>query len=85
MSGIAHRFNQGWKNRYLLIFLLILFSGFACDGNGEDNDSPAIFDLDAPDFIPVGFTQTIYFHLSVDDNQGLDDIESVYFVIQNPA
>lgn len=83
MSGIVRYLNR-FNNIYSLIVLALVFIlGFAC-GDSKDNDAPVIYDLNTPDFIPIGFSDTVYLYLTVDDNQGLDDVKSVFFVIQNP-
>ena len=75
------------KNNLLkkAIFFLILLSfiGIACKGNNDKNDPPSIYDLNAPDFVAIGLDAGLFIHLSVSDPQGLDDIESVYFTIEN--
>ena len=82
LSDIKRKINR--TNALLLVTslcLAVLF--FACD-DLFDNDAPVLVSLNAPDFIPIGFTETIYFRLTVDDNQGIDDVDTAYFVIINP-
>jgi len=46
---------------------------------------PYVYNLESPDFLPIGFTDTVCLHLSVNDIQGLDDIDKVYFTIEMPG
>jgi len=71
----------------LLSLSLLLLIIVGCSGCGDDpvtNDNPEVYDLVAPDFIPIGFEDTIILSLSVRDPQGLDDIDIVYFEIERP-
>jgi hypothetical protein len=75
---------------FILLSAVIILSAILLINckNGGDGDSvnnpPATYDLIAPDFIPINFDDTLGIYLTVDDLQGLDDIESVYFVRENP-
>jgi hypothetical protein len=46
--------------------------------------NPYIYDLEMPDSIPFGFADSVKIRLSAGDLQGLDDIVSVYFLIEEP-
>ena len=70
------------------------FSAVDSDGNQANTidktiivdvfPNPYIYDLVAPEIIPLGFPDTLDLFLSIRDLQGLDDIEAVYFTIEKP-
>ena len=84
MSGVFIAKSRNNKAIVALMFFALVVLLFGCKGNNEKNDRPEIFELAAPDFIPIGLTNTIYLRLSVSDPQGLDDINKVFFTIENP-
>jgi len=74
---------------------LFEFAAFDSDNNQSNiisriitvnsQPQPYVYDLEFPDFLPIGFTDTVCLHLSVRDIQGLDDIDKVYFTIELPG
>jgi len=73
---------------------LFEFAAFDIDNNQSNvlsriiainsQPQPYVYNLEFPDFLPIGFTDTVCLHLSVRDIQGLDDIDKVYFTIEMP-
>jgi hypothetical protein len=84
LSGVFFAKSHNNKIIVVLVFITLIILLLDCKGNNEKNDRPEIFELVAPDFIPIGFTNTIYLRLSASDAQGLDDINKVFFTIENP-
>jgi len=50
----------------------------------SDNAPPFFLDLTAPDTLSASSTDTAYIFLTVDDPQGLEDIDSVWFLSYRP-
>ncbi len=81
LSGIMEVKHSLQKSCLIFAILSLFFIG--CSSTNK-NDNPEVYNLIAPNFIPIGFADTVYLHLSVRDPQGLDDIDIVYFTIERP-
>jgi hypothetical protein len=73
--------------RKILIFSIILSSlvVIACEKKVvEVRYAPVLYNLAAPDSIPKGSPSIYYLFISAFDPDGLDDIETVYFISTRP-
>jgi len=68
----------------IIIAILSLIVLVSCSEKSIKEENPRAYDLVAPDYIPISFSDTVYLRLSVDDPQGLDDIDIVYFTFDFP-
>lgn len=86
MSDISKNYLLIISRPLALIVIFILALSCSCKDNITDdpvNNTPVILDADLPEFIPIGFTDTLYFYLFVEDLQGPQDIEDAYFMRDN--
>lgn len=84
LSDIFRSASNIIKNPLIPITILLLLILLSCGKKSVKEENPIVYNLVAPDYIPIGFSDTVYLRLSVDDPQGLDDIDIVYFTFDFP-
>ena len=74
------------KSILFILFLLALVNCHGCGDNPVTNENPVISNLVAPNSIEMDSSgaDTVFFAITVSDPQGLDNIDIVYFTIENP-
>lgn len=79
------------KKFILLVILPVFFWGCEKDYDNvidinpnEENSAPVLSNLNAPDTVIVNITRTILITVRASDNNGLEDINRVYFTTTNP-
>jgi hypothetical protein len=68
--------------QFAILFFIVfgLFIGLNC----SKNEDPGIYDLVAPDSVQNGWPDSSYMFIKVRDPQGLNNIDSVYYVVTRP-
>lgn len=68
----------------IAVFLLLTGLVITQCSNPAKNDGPIISDIAAPDSIQKGIPDSSFASVKVQDPQGLEDIEAVYYVVTKP-
>ncbi len=68
----------------IAVFLLLVSILIIQCSNPAKNDGPIISNIVAPDSIQKGIPDSSFASVKVQDPQGLDDIEAVYYVVTKP-
>jgi hypothetical protein len=68
---------------FIAVFLLLASIMIQCS-NPAKNDGPQVSDVVAPDSIQKGTQDSSFASVKVQDPQGFDDIDAVYYVVTKP-
>jgi len=91
LSGVLkinkfYKILKSYQSFIKIVLVLGVFAVVGCGGCDKSikNDEPEVYNLQAPDSLIKGLSDTTIIYLSVRDPQGLEDIDSVYFTVNRP-